>query len=360
MTEQITKAQREQGMTEQASLEQKWERILEAEGLGVAKHGPEHLEFEIVAEEEAVPGPEACPIPTENDYRILDRIRRCGFAATPEEANATMGAIRRLADAGFANIRYHNGRKFLALAGATDGDVARAAARHQAELDDANVARVQISAAKVARRILSRLRNLGGAADTNQLFATLRADLTASEITSGLQKLSGKVRRVKTPHGFDLMFLADVGIEAAVEAAKRLQRISKQVSRHHNLSGKKFLSGASGDRPYNEPNPNTEEAAKDAAGDEFRAAYRKARKQEERREALRAAGRLPQELPHQPPHQPPHQTKPDTEETAEAKASGTVPEYLEAKISSRKRRKAIIRTMVGNARKTDLTVKIAA
>lgn len=316
--------------TKQAE-QMKWNAILEAEGLGVI--GSVHLEFEIVADKEVTPGPASCPIPTENDYRILQRVREAGFVATPDEANATMGAIRRLADAGFANIRHHNGYRFLAIAGATDGDVANAAARYQAELDDAKIAQAEITSEKASHRILSRLKTLGDAADTHQLFAALSADFSFSEMEAGLAKLSGKARRVKTPHGFDILFLPDAGVKRAVEAAKRIQDTSKQASRHCKLSGKQFLSGASGDRPYNEPNPNAEEAAKDAAGDQFRAAYRKARKQHEE---LRKAGRLPK-----------HRPQPDT---SGQPTTGSVPEYLEAKISSRRRRKAIVRTMIRNAR----------
>lgn len=67
---------------------------------------------------------------TQIERRIVERLKALGWAATLEETNATSEQIARLADSGAAFLRAtDSGQAVLAMAGATDGDVRRAARR---------------------------------------------------------------------------------------------------------------------------------------------------------------------------------------------------------------------------------------
>src|SRR5215213_9735046 len=120
-----------------------YERILEAEGMPVEFPNDERVSFaaldEVVpagpeetdgdAAEEGAPRLRAGDDLSSANRAVVERIKAAGWAATAEEVRAHPDQIERLADAGVAYLRACGKRVVLAMAGATVGDVRRAAAR---------------------------------------------------------------------------------------------------------------------------------------------------------------------------------------------------------------------------------------
>src|SRR5215218_9119467 len=131
---------RTRGVNQSAEL---YERILEAEGMPAELPNEERVSFvaldEVVAAEpEETDGdaaedgaPRLCAGDdlTSVDRALVDRLKAAGWAATPEEVHAHPDQMERLADASVAYLRTCGKGVVLAMAGATVGDVRRAAAR---------------------------------------------------------------------------------------------------------------------------------------------------------------------------------------------------------------------------------------
>src|SRR5215218_5875574 len=131
---------RTRGVNQSAEL---YERILEAEGMPAELPNEERVSFvaldEVVAAEpeetdgdvaeDGAPRLRAGDDLIPADWAVVERIKTAGWAATPEEVHAHSDQMERLADAGVAYLRACGKRVVLAMAGATVGDVRRAAAR---------------------------------------------------------------------------------------------------------------------------------------------------------------------------------------------------------------------------------------
>ncbi|MGI8910829.1 MAG: hypothetical protein ACR2JR_09805 [Rubrobacteraceae bacterium] len=165
-----------------------WEAILEMEGL--PRELPE-APAEIVELNEGVAGfaEEACDgrgddecfRPNEDielipeDRALIARLKNLGWAATPGEIGAGREQIERLADAGAAYLRAHGKRIVLAMAGATSGDVRRAATRAEYRDQGTGVrlalgpSQEDTSPEELAAEVIRRLGRNGGAMEERAL-----------------------------------------------------------------------------------------------------------------------------------------------------------------------------------------------
>jgi DNA-binding MarR family transcriptional regulator len=193
---------------------------------------------------------------TPGDEQVLARLRECGWAATPQEAGVHSDEqLSRLADANAAYLMAGgpDGRcTVVAMAGATRGDVERAANRAAAELleelFEETVAETRLAAAEISRR----LERLGGAACEEELYGSLLGRFHCGTVSALLRVLveNGTVRRVRSrATGARLVALADASRETLAGAAKTVARCARQSARNVRISGKTFARGASGSRP---------------------------------------------------------------------------------------------------------------
>src|SRR5215216_6380197 len=118
-----------------------YECILEAEGMPAEFPDDEQVPFAALDELVAA-GPEETDAAEDQaphlrmgvelspaDRAVAERLKAAGWAATPEKVHAHPDQMERLADAGVAYLRACGKGVVLAMAGATVGDVRRAAAR---------------------------------------------------------------------------------------------------------------------------------------------------------------------------------------------------------------------------------------
>jgi hypothetical protein len=135
----------------------------DSEGMDVAK---EQEAAEEEQENETLP--ETCPVLSDQDLDLLDRIRELGGAATiPETATFAGVDLDRITGGDFAHngvafYREHQGHTLIALAGATDSDVEKAANRAEAESIQHGFEQSVDQAGFTATGIVRRLANLGG------------------------------------------------------------------------------------------------------------------------------------------------------------------------------------------------------
>lgn len=182
-----------QSTAQNEHIKGRWEAILEKEGL--PRELPE-APAEIVELNEGTAGfsEEACDgrgdderlRPNEGigllpeDRALIVRLKNLGWAATPGEIGAGPEQIERLADAGAAYLRAHGKRIVLAMAGATSGDVRRAATRTEYRDQGTGVrpalgpSQEDTSPDELAAEVIRRLGRNGGVVEERALEVSLR------------------------------------------------------------------------------------------------------------------------------------------------------------------------------------------
>jgi hypothetical protein len=196
------------------------------------------------------------PALTLGDEQVLSRIRECGWAATLQEAGVhSEEQLSRLAGAGAAYLMAGgpDGRyTVVAMAGATGGDVERAANRAAAErlqeLFEETVEETRLAAAQIS----GRLERLGGAACEEELYGSLLGRFHRDTVSALLRVLAenGAIRRVRSrATGARLVALTGASRETLAATAKSVARCARQSARNTHIRGKTFARGASGSRP---------------------------------------------------------------------------------------------------------------
>jgi hypothetical protein len=159
------------------------------------------------------------------------------------------------------------------MAGATDGDVRRAANRARS---DELGARFEVRVAtceRVARALVARTRRLGGACSEAGLYGSLAAEHPREAVAAVLAVLArerGVLRRVAGKStGVRLVACASVTTEGIREAARRHRDAERAAEANRRLRHEVFAAPAAGDRPTGDA-PVDPHAAEKAA-EEFRA-----------------------------------------------------------------------------------------
>jgi hypothetical protein len=276
-----------------------WEELLAGEGLSVldgeglghegaevvylGTSGADGFEFSGEAdveigdedEETDVPVGPTCPVLLREDFEVLEMLRERGYAATLKEAAASVESIVRLADAGLAHGRSWDGKVVLAMAGAIDGDVKRAANRAECDALEAGFLSSILEAEEIAREVGGRLGRLGGIASEKALVERFVSSHPREAIAAVLSELArrGEIRRVVgRASGIGLVALSGVPKEDLAAYAKRLIGLARHSAANRLLSHKAFLSEASGSRPTDDVATNP--LAAQNAAEEFRAIAR--------------------------------------------------------------------------------------
>jgi hypothetical protein len=172
-----------------------YERILEAEGMPAEFPNHEQVSFVVLDDEAVAAEPEEIETDTAEDgglrrragdelssadRAVVKRIKAAGWAGIPEEVGAHPDQIGRLADAGVAYLRPCGKRVVLAMAGATAGDVRRAAVRAEypekgtGERPEQGRTHHEESPEELVAEILRRLELRGGAVEERTLEVSLR------------------------------------------------------------------------------------------------------------------------------------------------------------------------------------------
>lgn len=127
------------------------------------------------------PLPESCPVLDTCDQALLTKIRELGGAATIAEISRTYGAdMDRITGGDFAAnghafYRAQGGHTLIALAGATDSDLTKAANRAEAEGIGESFERSVATAHEMKRDLMDRLYDLGGSASLDGAKRALAA-----------------------------------------------------------------------------------------------------------------------------------------------------------------------------------------
>lgn len=248
-------------LTDEQSVEEQGEDFEDGESFGPRKPvenlGTTDEYFEAEPEDDgAREGEPERPQLTPGDEQVLSRIRECGWAATPQEAGVhSPEQLSRLAGANAAYLMAggpDGHYTVVAMAGATTGDVERAANRAEAErlqeLFEETVAETRQAAAGISRR----LERLGGASSEVDLYGSLLGRFHRDTVSALLPVLAegGAIRRVHSrATGARLVALAGASRETLAAAAKTIARCTRQSARNARLKGKTFARGASGSRP---------------------------------------------------------------------------------------------------------------
>jgi hypothetical protein len=222
------------------------------------------------------------PALTLGDEQVLERIRERGWAATLDEAGVhSAEQLERLADANAAYLMAGgpDGRRtVIGMAGATRGDVERAAERAEAERLSDRFEETVEEARRGAAAVDARLRRLGGACSEGELVGSLLGRFHRGTVSALLTALAegGGIRQVRSRStGVRIVAFADASREALTGAAKTVARCARESARNVRLKGKVFARGASGSRP--EEGSPADAAAELARGwAEFLAARRRA------------------------------------------------------------------------------------
>ena len=260
------------------------EALLEREGMPAELPQEENVEYldtvgtesDEVAEDDlpeaAGPVGRGSPVLTSCDHAVLSRIRERGYAATRSEARASDEQIERLADVGLAYLRADaNGEIVVAMAGATDGDVRRAANRARADEIGNLFEETAAICETVARALVARTRRLGGACSEEGLYGSLAAEHPREAVAAVLARERGLLRRVAGKStSVRLVACAGATTEGMREAARRHRDAERTSEANRRLRHKVFAAPAAGDRPTGDT-PVDPYAAEKAA-EEFGAA----------------------------------------------------------------------------------------
>jgi hypothetical protein len=264
---------RTRGIKQSAEL---CERILAAEGMPAEFPNDEPVSFvaldEVVAAEpeetdgdaadDGAPRLRAGDDLTSADRTVVKRIKAAGWAATPEEVHAHPDQMKHLADAGIAYLRTCGRRVVLAMAGATVGDVRRAAAR--ARLSERGTRRrpgqwrphKEECREELAVEILHRLERRGGAVEERTLEVSLwsRSPGLRREALALLAE-TGQIRKIRCrSSGTTLVVLASAPRDSVDRELRRVADLKAALERERRESMKPHASEVKriGDRPVAE------------------------------------------------------------------------------------------------------------
>jgi hypothetical protein len=264
---------RTRGIKESAEL---CERVLAAEGMPAEFTNGEPVSFValddvVTAEPEETdgdaaedgasrlrPGVELSPA----DRAVVERIKAAGWAATPEEVHAHLDQIERLADAGVAYLRACGRWVVLAMAGATVGDVRRAAARARSSERETRRRPEQSRLhekeyrEELAVEILHRLKRRGGALEERTLETSLRTHQPRLR-RKVLVRLAetGQIRKVRCrSSGTTLVVLASAPRDSVYRELRRVAELKAALESERRESMKPNASEVEriGDRPIAE------------------------------------------------------------------------------------------------------------
>jgi hypothetical protein len=252
---------RTRGVKQSAEL---YERILEAEGMPAELPNEERVSFvaldEVVAAEpEETDGdaaedgaPRLCAGDdlTSVDRALVDRLKAAGWAATPEEVHAHPDQMERLADAGVAYLRTCGKGVVLAMAGATVGDVRRAAAR--ARSSERGTRRQpgqwrpheEECREELAVEILHRLKRRGGALEERTLEVSLWSRSPRPRRAAlALLAETGQIRKVRCrSSGTTLVVLASAPRGSVDRELRRVADLKAALERERRESMKPHAS----------------------------------------------------------------------------------------------------------------------
>jgi hypothetical protein len=253
-----------------------YERILEAERMPAEFSKDERVSFAALDEVVAA-GPEethsdaaedakfrlrAGDDLTSADRAVVERIKDAGWAATPEEVHAHLDQIERLADAGVAYLRACGRWVVLAMAGATVGDVRRAAARaRSSERETRRRTRQRRPHEEECREelpveILHRLERRGGVVEERMLEVSLwsRSPGLRREALALLAE-TGQIRKIRCrSSGATLVVLASAPRGSVDREFRRVAELKVALERERRESMKPHASEIEriGDRPVAE------------------------------------------------------------------------------------------------------------
>ena len=160
-------------------------------------------ELEAVQGAEETPGPlpsltraEAIDALTARDLAVYDRLEldysltlKEAFGDAPEEE--IDGVVGRLADADLANLMAHGKERVLALAGATSGDVEKAARRARSERLGERLEEKRAGASVLASGIVERIGSLGRSTTLDALYAAFLPRYPRAAVGAVLSRLAG-------------------------------------------------------------------------------------------------------------------------------------------------------------------------
>lgn len=247
-------------LTDEQLVEEQGEDFEDEESFGSRKPvenvGAADGYFEGQPEDGGLCSPGAPPELTLGDEQVLARIRECGWAATLQEAGVhSTEQLERLADANAAYLMAAgpDGRHtVVGMAGATKGDVDRAANRAEAELVEDLFEETVEETRLAAAEISCRLERFGWACSEEGLYGSLRGRFHRKTVSALLSSLveGGAIRRVRSrATGARLVALADASRETLAAAANTVALCARQSARNVRIKGKVFARGASGSRP---------------------------------------------------------------------------------------------------------------
>ena len=241
-----------------------YERILEAEGMPAEFPNDERVSFAAL-DEVVVAGPEetdgdaaedgaprlgAADDLSSADRAVVERIKAAGWVATPEEVHVHPDQIERLTDAGVAYLRACGKRVVLAMAGATVGDVRRAAARAKSpergtrRRPDRCRPHEEECREELAAEILNRLERRGGAVEERTLETSLRSHPPRLR-RKALAQLAdrGDIRKVRCrSSGATLVVLADAPKGSVARELRRVAALRAALERERRESMKPHAS----------------------------------------------------------------------------------------------------------------------
>lgn len=199
------------------------------------------------------------PAATDEDLVVLDRVYEMGYAATLPEAAASEETIRRLADAGLANLRADGRETVLAMAGATDGDVRKAGARARSEREASRLEERLDEAYRTARRLVARLERLT-ATNGRLLYAALAPRMPRGSFSLLLRVLGDADLIVVYGNGD--VEKAGAEQDAVVAAVDLMQAVEERAVRHREARERvrrgSFLRGVSGYDPRDDERPEAD------------------------------------------------------------------------------------------------------
>jgi hypothetical protein len=244
---------------------ERYERILEAEGMPAEFPNEERISFVALDDEVVAAGPEesdgdaaedgalrprADGQLSSADVAVVEWIKAAGWAGTPEEVGAHPDQIERLADAGVAYLRACGKRVVLAMAGATAGDVRRAAARLESrergtgERPERGCTHHEELPEELAAEILRRLERRGGVVEERTLAVSLR-DRPPRLRRAALALLAGRgeVRKIRCrSSGTTLVVLASTSRSSVARELRRVADLKAALAEERRESMKPHAS----------------------------------------------------------------------------------------------------------------------
>jgi hypothetical protein len=224
-----------------------YERILEVEGMPAELPNDDWASFAALDEFAAARPMEVDSDATEDgvprlrvgvnlsgaDRAVVERLKAAGWAATPEEVHVHPDQVERLADAGVAYLRACDKRVVLAMAGATVGDVRRAAARAKSSergtrrRPERSRPHEEEYREELAVEILHRLERRGGAVEERTLKVSLwsRSPRLRQKV---LELLAGRreIRKVRCrTSGTTLVVLANAPRDSMERELRRVANL---------------------------------------------------------------------------------------------------------------------------------------